>query len=206
MAEHFGVNTTALITDMDQPLGQMVGNANEIEESLQVLAGTGPEDVKQLTLSLAAEALVAAGSDADLETARGRLQSFLDNGEATRKFRQMVATQGGELSVKRPLADPHRVLAQESGFVNRINSERLGNALVRMGGGRKKMGDRIDHSVGIQMEARIGDRIEPGQSLAVVFCPAEKRNGVIELIQSSFGITPVGCDPPPLIKERISID
>jgi thymidine phosphorylase len=191
---------------MHQPLGNMVGNANEIEESLQVLQGKGPADVTELTLALGAEGLVSAGVETDLQSARSRLQTMLENGDAFRKFQEMVAAQGGDLSVERPLAEPHRIRARESGYVNRINSERLGHALVEMGGGRKVLGDRIDPSVGMQMQARIGDRIEEGQPLAVAFCPPDKLGVAEELIESSFGITPAGCEPITLIKERIKLD
>lgn len=203
VANQFGVKTTALITDMNQPLGKMVGNAVEIDEAIDVLKDDGPKDVVDLTLSLGAEVLVSAGEASSLEDARNRLQGLLKSGEAKKKFEAMVDAQKGMLSTKRRVAVPHPVLASESGYVNRINSDRIGLAVVEMGGGRKQMGDQIDHSVGVELLVRIGDRVEKGQALANVLCESAATGLAKELVAASIGITPVESERPKLIVETI---
>ena len=203
VANQFGVKTTALITDMKQPLGRMVGNANEVNESIEVLQGKGPEDLLELTMALGSEVLVSAGTFSDAKAARAKLELLLDDGTAMRKFESMIDAQNGNLSTKRPLGGERQVVASESGFVNRINSDRIGLALVEMGGGRKAMGDQIDHSVGIEMLVRIGDKVEKGQAVAQIFCDSPAAELAQELVLAALGITPVECEAPQLIVEAV---
>lgn len=203
VANQFGVKTTALITDMNQPLGRMVGNAVEINESIDVLNGDGPDDVVELTMQLGAEVLVSAKEATSHNEAKSRLREVLERGDALRKFEVMVDAQKGQLSTKRPIAAPQPVVATESGFVTRINSDRIGLAVVEMGGGRKLIGDSIDHSVGVELLAKIGDQVEKGQPLAHVFCESKAKELAKELVLASFGITPVASESPKLIVETI---
>ena len=203
VANACGVPTTALITDMNQPLGKHVGNANEIDESLEVLKGEGPEDVRELTLALGAEVLTSSGVENDSECAKRRLAKLLDSKLALKKFESMVDTQHGNLYQKREIGFSHPVAATESGYINRINCQRIGLAIVEMGGGRKQVGDKIEFSVGVEVLVRLGDQVEKGQKLADVFCDSKLHELGAELVASSFGITPVQQDVPELIVERI---
>lgn len=206
VANQFGVRTTALITDMNQPLGNQVGNSNEIEECIELLKGDGPADIRELVLSLGAEVLSSAGSASDFDTAKNLLEMELDQGSAIKKFEAMIAAQDGKLSRKRPLAAAHTIKASESGFVGRINSERIGRAVVEMGGGRKQIGDRIDHSVGVEVLVKIGDGVEKGQPIARVCCESKALEYAKELVSASFGFSPDSPEKPKLITETFRVE
>ncbi|MCA9083272.1 MAG: thymidine phosphorylase [Planctomycetaceae bacterium] len=167
-----GVRTSALITDMSQPLGRMCGNAVEILESIDVLKGGGPPDVRELTLQLAAELLVTSGTAAGYEKAMETARSCLDSGRAFEKFEQMVAAQGGAADFRPDVAPAHDVLSESEGIVSDVATEALGLTIIAMGGGRRKKSDSIDHSTGIEMLVRIGDPVEVGQPLARIFTKA----------------------------------
>ena len=138
-----GKKVTALITDMNQPLGTTVGNALEIQESLAILNGKGPADTQGLTLELAKRMLYLAGIKADCFQA-------LEKGSALQKFEQMVACHGGDLSAERPTAGNQIPLpAPKSGFITRCDAEAIGRAALLLGAGRAKTTDTIDHAVGL---------------------------------------------------------
>ena len=168
-----------------------------------MLNGKGPDDVVELMLMLGSEALVSAGESSSVDDAKIRLRDLLDSGDALKKFEAMVDAQKGMLSTKRRIDDPQAVVAAESGFISRINSDRIGLAVVEMGGGRKQMGDQINHLVGVELLARIGDRVEKGQKLANVFCESSSKGLAKELVAASFGITPVEPEAPKLIVETV---
>jgi len=167
--QRMGVHTTALLTDMNQPLGHMCGNANEILESIDILKGDGPDDVRELTLALAAELLVSTGIETDSTAAVRLAQQRLDDGSAYEKYQQMIVAQGGNPDAVLKLAVTHDVLAAQAGVVSAIDTEQLGTAVIVMGGGRRSMSDVIDPSVGIRMCVRLGDRVNQGQLLAQMF-------------------------------------
>jgi pyrimidine-nucleoside phosphorylase len=202
VGNRLGVKTSAVITDMNQPLGKMIGNAVEIEESLDVLRGGGPADVVELTLELGARLLVAVKVAPNSEAAIKMLAEKIRTGEALQKFAEMVNSHGGDIEAPRAMATPHPVIAQESGFISRVNTERLGLAVIEMGGGRKKLGDALDHSTGIEFLVRIGDSVEAGQPLATVFCDGGNKEYAIELVGSSVGISPTPVSAPRLIVEE----
>lgn len=165
-----GLPTTALLTDMDQPLGKAVGNAMEVNEVLECLRGQGPPEVNELTVELCAHALVDSRRCETLDDARSRLWRSIDTGAAMERFLQMVhAQQGVALAGPLPLAPMSEVVAQSDGFVASIDCQRLGQTVVEMGGGRRRVDDRIDPSVGLEILVRIGDRIERGQPLLKIF-------------------------------------
>ena len=203
VGNHLGVKTSAVITDMNQPLGRMIGNAVEIDESVDVLKGEGPEDVLELTLDLGSRLLVDVGVEPDLASAKKQLQHRITTGEALKKFEEMVKSHGGDLNVKRKVAWSNVVKASESGYVSRVNAERLGLAVIEMGGGRKQIGDELDHSTGIEFLVRIGDKIEKDQPIANVFCESAAKNYAIELVGASIGVSQSPVDPPKLIVESV---
>ncbi len=199
-----GIRTTALLTDMNQPNGRLAGNAVEVDESLEVLGGGGPNDVRDLSLALAAEVLIMTDTAADHEQARATLSEHLASGRAMSKFRAMVQAQGGDLDARRVRAPASSVAATQNGFVIAMNAELLGLAIIEMGGGRKRMGEKIDHSVGLEMLVRLGDRVERGQALAHHFALPEQREAAARLVEQAIELGPEPPLPLPLIAERIT--
>lgn len=204
--QQMGVATSALITDMDQPLGRMIGNAVEVDESVDCLQGEGPADLRELTIELCAEALVSANAATDLASARVQLAETLDSGQAFEKFREMVAAQGGDLEAKRPRAANQELLATQSGYITAIDTEQIGWAVIEMGGGRKQLGDPVDHSVGLEILVRLGDQVEAGQPLANLFVHSSESQQAEQMVR---GAVTVGDSEPPaslLIRKRIAAD
>ena len=198
-----GVPTTALVTDMNQPLGRMAGNAVEVNESIDLLRGAGPADLIEVTLELGAELLVLAKRETTLHAARSRLRTAINSGAGLEKFREMVAAQGGDLDAPRPVAPAHELLSTQAGYVAAIDTERLGHVIIELGGGRKKLGDVLDHSVGLEMLVRLGDEVEVGEPLLRIFAQPEAAAKVRPELLSAITITDNRVDPRPLIVERI---
>jgi pyrimidine-nucleoside phosphorylase len=198
-----GVKTTALLTDMNQPLGRMAGNLVEVHEAIAVLKGRGPTDVWEATRELGVELLVSAGIATDAEAARTQLLHEIESGRALAKFREMVAAQGGNLDQLSPAGKGVSVTASRAGFVGEIETERLGIAIIELGGGRKRMGDPIDHAAGLEMFVRVGDPVKRGQRLARLFGPDDKVADVKRLVADSIDIRKSSREALPLIAERI---
>ena len=199
-----GIRTRALLTDMNQPLGRAVGHAVEVKECLDLLRGKiddGARPVLDLSIELAAHMLVLARVDESLDAARARLQRALDSGAALERFRQNVEAQGGE---PRVCDDPDRFLplaresvkveSPRSGFVTSINTTEVGHAIAAIGGGRVRVEDSIDPSVGFITEVKIGDRLKAGEAIGAVQCKdAVKGSEAAALIQAAYN---VGDEPP----------
>ncbi len=196
-----GVKTTALLTDMNQPLGRMVGNAVEVSESMDVLEGGGPRDVVDIVIALGAELLVLAGLQPDTRRSAAMLQEKIANGSAMEKFREMVAAQGGHLETTRPVAPPHEIGAEKPGCVTRIDTEAIGRAVILMGGGRRKMNDPIDRSVGLEMLVRVGDVVRIHQPLVRVFSHHRDVDQIEPLVRSAVHVSEQLSEPLPLVLE-----
>ncbi|MGI9427337.1 MAG: thymidine phosphorylase [Bythopirellula sp.] len=201
--KRMGVATTALLTDMNQPLGRMVGNAVEVDETVAALEGNGPEDLLEATLALSAELLVATQRAATLGEARVKLQATIDSGAAREKLAQMVAAQGGDLEAARPVSPTTQVNSPEAGHVVSMDAERLGEAVIAMRGGRQQMGDPLDYSTGFEMLVRLGDRVEAGQPLARLFAPADVAAAGQEKLLAAIKIEDDSPTVGPLILERV---
>ena len=157
LGEAHGVRTSALITEMDQPLGRTAGNALEVVESVEVLRGTGPADVRALTLALAAEMLALAGIDADPAAA-------LDDGRALAVWREMIAAQGGDPDAALPEAAHREVVpAASTGVVTRVDARAVGVAAWRLGAGRSRKEDPVSPGAGVVCLAKAGEPVEAGQ-------------------------------------------
>lgn len=195
-----GVRTTALLTDMNQPLGRMCGNAVEVHESVDVLKGGGPEDVRLLTIELSAELLVSAGVDGSMEAARQRCVELLDNGSAFDRWCHMVRAQGGDPDTVLAVAPASELTAARAGVVSSIDTEALGLAIIELGGGRRQMGDEIDHSVGLEILVRLGDVVSAGTPLVRVF--SEHPEVVTAAIRKAITVKDVG-HAPQLIAGRL---
>lgn len=164
---------TAILTNMDQPLGTEVGNANEIQESITVLKGGGPKDIRELTLLFASEMLVLAG-EADTQEARSQAEAAITSGRALEVMARVVELQGGDPAC---IEDPslleiapnkHIIEADTDGWVTACDAYAIGTAAVRLGAGRATKEDVIDPGVGFSIRAKIGDPVVKGQPLAVV--------------------------------------
>ncbi len=202
-----GVETVALITSMEQPLGREVGNASEIRESVEVLRGGGPEDIVELTLALGEVMLELAGVDGG----RDRLLSHIDDGSAFRKLVDVARAHGGDPAVlhdtsKLAVAPEEAVIAaEEEGYVSGCDALSIGVAATRIGAGRERTDDTIDPGVGITLEAKIGDRVERGAPLARVrYRDPERWEAQRGSLEAAWEIGPDPVDPPKLVLERIS--
>src|SRR5438105_7230259 len=167
-----GRGCSALVTSMDAPLGLSVGNAVEVAESIEILRGRGPEDVRELTLRLGVEMLLAGDAAPDVPTARQRLEAALVDGSALRRFAQIVEAQGGDAAV---IEDPRRlpqpgavreVRADRSGVLAMLDAEQVGLAAVELGAGRTRQEDRVDPAAGLLLRKRVGDEVRAGEVIA----------------------------------------
>lgn len=195
-----GVPTRALLTDMGCPLGRAVGNAVEVQEALEVLAGGGPPDVVELTLRLAAEMLELAGIDGE-DPAQA-----LRDGTAMDRFARLVAAQGGDLSKPLPIGGhSETVTATRGGTMGDIDAMAVGLAAWRLGAGRSRPGARVQHGAGIRIHRRPGEPVAAGETLFTLYTETPERFGpaLVEL----DGAFSVGDDPPTpraLIIDRIT--
>lgn len=197
-----GVTTCALITDMTQPLGQMVGNACEVEESIEVLQGGGPSDVRELSIELASRILLNTHRESTLDDARIRLTRLIDRGSAMERFERMVTEQGGNLSAPRPLGAALTANASSDGYLRALDGQLLGQSIIAMGGGRKVQSDRIDFSVGLKVLCRIGDKIEQNQPILEILCSDRaKCEQAMVFIERAIEIGDSPITPVPLWRE-----
>lgn len=194
-----GVRTTALLTSMDVPLGRTVGNALEVRESIDVLAGRGPSDVVDLTVALAEEMLRLSGiSDADPAEA-------LRDGRALGVWRRMIRAQGGDLDAPLPTAaHTNQLFCTADGYLGRLDARQVAVAAWRLGAGRARKEDAVALGAGIELHAKPGDRVSAGQTLMTLH--ADDPSLFERAFQALDGVTTVEAKPPatrPLILDRI---
>ena len=197
-----GVNTVALLTNMQTPLGLTAGNALEVRESVEVLAGGGPPDVLELTLVLAREMLAAAGRG-DVDPA-----DALRDGRAMDVWRRMVVAQGGDPSAPLPVArETHQILAPGTGVLTQLDALKVGIAAWRLGAGRARKEDVIQAGAGIEMHAKPGAVLRAGDPLMTLHTDTPERfDRAIEALDGAYFIAPEGSRPDllPLVIDRIS--
>ncbi|WP_445515080.1 thymidine phosphorylase [Streptomyces sp. NEAU-174] len=197
-----GVRTTALLTDMSTPLGRTAGNALEVRESVEVLAGGGPADVVELTLALAREMLDAAGlKDADPAKA-------LADGSAMDHWRRMIAAQGGDPDAPLPVAREHHVLhAESTGVLTRLDAYAVGLAAWRLGAGRARKEDPVQAGAGIELHAKPGDHITAGQPLLTLHTDTPSAFPyALEALADAIDYAPANTEftTNPIVLERIA--
>ena len=208
--ERMGKKMVALITNMDQPLGRMVGNAMEVAECIEVLHGGGPDDLRELCLHLAAWMFHLGGKAKTVAEGKVLASEIIASGKAFERFRQMVELQGGDVSV---IDDPSRlpstdcrveVRSASAGFVSAIACEDVGTACVILGGGREKKEDTVDPAVGIMVHKKIGDRVAAGEAVYTIHCHSEASAGrAKKLLEESYTISAVPAHKPSLIHRVI---
>lgn len=210
-----GVRTEALITDMNQPLGRAVGNSVEVRECIEILRGEaapGALPVLNLSVELAARMVMLSGLESSLDEARDSVRRTLDSGEALEKFRANVEAQGGD---PRVCDDPSQFLpltenafkveSPRSGFIARTDATEIGQAVAAAGGGRVRIDDQIDPTVGFMAELKIGDRLEAGDVIGWVYCQDQnKGRETAARIQAAYKIEDMSVTAPELVKEVIS--
>ena len=203
LGKRAGVNTRALITAMDVPLGLTAGNALEVRESVEVLAGGGPEDIVELTLVMAREMLDAAGIKATMDPA-----DALKNGSAMDVWRQMISAQGGDPDAKLPVArEQHVVTAESSGEIIEMNAMAVGISAWRLGAGRSRQGEAVQAGAGIEIHAKPGEQIKAGDPLFTLHTDESPRfERALEVLQGAVRISSTGekVERLPLILEKIT--
>jgi thymidine phosphorylase len=199
LGEAAGVRTVALVTAMDRPLGRAAGNAVEVAESVEVLAGGGPADVIELTLALAREMLAGAGRE-DVDPAEA-----LADGRAMDVWRRMIAAQGGDPDAPLPKpAETHVVTAPASGTLTRLDAYAIGVAAWRLGAGRARKEDPVSAAAGVVWTAGVGDRVTAGQPLLEL--QTDDANRIPRALEALEGAIGVDTDdrPLPLILDRVT--
>jgi len=198
--ERMGKQVVALITDMDQPLGCMVGNALEVVEVVEVLRGQGPQDLRELCLELAGWMLRLGGIAETVEEGKQRSEKLISSGEALARFRQMVELQGGDphaIDDPRTLPQTQHTMtlsSPKSGYISSMQCEQIGTACVVLGGGRERKEDSVDPAVGIALYKKVGDAVFAGEPLATIHYNSENRaDSARQLLEASYQID----DSPP---------
>ncbi|WP_273852196.1 pyrimidine-nucleoside phosphorylase [Guptibacillus spartinae] len=210
IGKNLGRNTVAVISDMSQPLGFEVGNANEVREACQVLQGENIEDLRLLSLELASHMTVIAGAFDDFDTAYKTLEENLQNGKAFESFRTLVQAQGGDVSViddlsKLPKAKYEiEVSAQQDGYVTEIDAESVGVAAMYLGAGRATKDDLINHGVGITLKKKVGDKVEKGEALVVLHSDSEDAEDSVKKINEAYTLSKDAIEKPQLIYKVIN--
>jgi len=207
IAQRMGKKAVALITDMEQPLGRMAGHSLEVIESIEVLKGNGPSDLRELSVELSAWMFYLGERTASVEEGRALAEKMIATGQALEKFRQGIALQGGDARVTDdnsllPLAC-HRedIVSPKAGYIRDTDCLQFGIALAMLGGGREKKEDSIDHGVGLEFHKRIGDRIAAGEKLVTIYYNAqEKLAEARKKIASSFTFGETAPAPRALIR------
>lgn len=204
--ERMGKQVVALITDMDQPLGKMIGNALEVVEVVDVLRGAGPEDLRGLCLHLGGWMLYLGGVCKSVAEGNQISAQLISSGKALERFQKMIELQGGDASVvddlKRLPQAQHtsQVVSPQSGFVSSMQCEQLGTACVILGGGRERKEDSVDPAVGFVLHKKVGDWVEAQEPLATIYYnSAAKAERAHQLIAESVGVS----EAPPAMKRPL---
>jgi pyrimidine-nucleoside phosphorylase len=203
-----GLQCMAVISDMNQPLGNKIGNALEIEESIDVLKGKGPADLTELVLTLGSYMVVMGGKAKTPEAARQLLEQTIADGTAYDRFKAMVVAQGGDPRVM----DDYQVMpqakyqipypAKRDGVVTKLAADEIGTASMLLGGGRQKADDELDYSVGIELHHKLGDTVKAGEPLLTIYSNRQEIGDVEQLLDESIEVSDHG-EQPTLIHEII---
>jgi len=205
IGELAGRQVVTLLGDMNQPLGEAVGNALEVKEALQTLQGGGPQDFRDHCLEVAGQMLLLGKRASSLEQARALAARSLQDGSAFEKFMQLVQAQGGDIST---LQDPSKlpqapwveeIPAPRSGFVHAAQARAIGQAAVLLGAGRAKKGDSIDHAVGFLIHKKVGQAVVAGEPLFSIHARSQAQaQPARQTVLQAFQISDEPCPPLPL--------
>jgi pyrimidine-nucleoside phosphorylase len=211
IGNHVGRRTMAVISDMSQPLGYAIGNALEVKEAIDTLIGKGPDDLTELCLTLGSHMVYLAKKASSLSEARELLEKAMQDGSALEKFKVFLESQGGDASI---VDDPSKLpqakyivelKATEAGFVSEIVADQIGTAAMLLGAGRATKESTIDLAVGLVLRKKVGDQVQAGESLVLIYSNFENVTEVKEKLLESIKISPEKVKPPTLIYEEIII-
>ncbi|PSJ31416.1 thymidine phosphorylase [Peptostreptococcus russellii] len=207
IGNRLGRNTMAMITDMNQPLGNTIGNALEVEEAVETIKGEGPKDFTELCMC-AGEIMLMQGNVANTkEEARKMLEEAISSGRAYEKFLQMVEAQGGNVEqIKNTKLLPQskfvtEMKAKEAGYISNIHSQQLGILAMHLGAGRATKEDPINYAVGLKMNSKKGDKIAQGDLLCTVYHDEELKPEWIEHFYDTFIYSETPVDAIPIVEE-----
>jgi pyrimidine-nucleoside phosphorylase len=210
LGHEYGRRVAVLFTRMEEPLGEAVGNAIEVVESVAVLRGAGPPDVRTLVLELAAEMLVLGGLAGDLATGRSAAARALSSGAALETFARMVAAHGGRLAIEHPSCGLElapvvaRLAAPRDAFLEGVDGWEIGMALVDLGGGRQRKEAAIDPAVGLRWRVRVGQRCQAGDVVAEVLArPGQDTSAVLHRLGAAVAWGDEAPAPPALVLDRL---
>jgi pyrimidine-nucleoside phosphorylase len=203
-----GMNCMAIISDMNQPLGNAIGNALEIKESIDLLKGQAPADITDLVLTLGSHMVVMSGKADDLKTARAMCEKTIEDGSALKKFGDMIAAQGGDRNViDHPEIMPQAkykipLPAKTDGVVSKVEADEMGIAGMLLGGGRQKADDKLDYAVGIMMNKKVGDAVKAGDTLLTIYSNRENVDDIKQMLYDNIEISD-SAEPITLIHETV---
>ncbi len=206
----FNKKMVALLTDMNQPLGLKIGNSLEVEESIDVLKGKGPEDLTELSFQLAAYMILLSGKCPSLKASQALVKKVIQNGDALKKWREIIVQQGGDPRVIEdfkflPQAKFRDSLKSEkSGYIKKLDAKKIGVAASLLGAGRNRVEDAIDPAVGFTLHKKTGDFVERGEALLTLHYNNEKKRELAQHeLEGVFLVSSKKKKPTPLIKEVI---
>ncbi|MGA9467507.1 MAG: pyrimidine-nucleoside phosphorylase [Exiguobacterium marinum] len=205
IGKNVGRKTVAVITDMDQPLGFEIGNANEVKEAIEVLSGKEVEDLKTIALTIAGHMAVLGDFYPTFEEAYADLEKRIADGHALEVFRKFIEAQGGDASLvddvtKLPQASYEATfVAKEAGYVESIIADEVGVAAMLLGAGRATKEDKIDFAAGITLEKKVGDRVEAGDVIAVLRSNIEDMSSAVERLDHAYTIGATKPEARPLV-------
>lgn len=202
--------TVCIVTNMDQPLGKMVGNTLEVIESIEALKGNMQEDVKNVVLELGAYILKLDGKGDNIEENKKLIQSAINNRSAYKKFLELVKNQGGDISY---IEDTEKfekakykipVISKQNGYIEKLNAEEVGKIAMHLGAGRIRKEDNIDYAVGIELVKKVGDKIDKNENLAYIYANDEEKGyKAVEQLRKTYQIGEQKVDKIPDILEII---
>ncbi len=213
IGHHMGRETIAILTSMEQPLGYAIGNSLEIEEAIQTLKGNGPEDLTELSITLASYMVLLAKEADSIDAARERVLHQLQSGEALNKFKEFIIAQGGD---PRVITDTDllpkaayglEILAPENGYIQSIKTDDIGIAALMLGAGRENKDSHIDLAAGIIMKKKIGDQVFKGEPIATLYTNKEDiLIKVQDVVLNAISLTNDAVEQPKLIKAIVMRD
>ena len=208
IGQQVGLDCKAIISDMNQPLGNKIGNALEIEETIDLLKGQGPADLLELVLTLGSYMAVMGGKATDSEQGRAKLLQTIEDGSALAKFKQVVIEQGGDARV----IENYTVMpqakykiayqAKRSGVLAKLTADEIGKAAMVLGGGRQQAEDQLDYAVGIELHKKLGDPVETGEPILTIYSNQPEIQDALALLDDGIEISDQ-VEVPDLIHEVI---
>jgi pyrimidine-nucleoside phosphorylase len=192
IGKNAGRSMTAILTDMDEPLGCAVGNQLEVIEAINTLKGNGPKDLTDICLEIGSYLVLDAGVANSLEEAKNLLKTQISNGKAFEKFVELIEEQNGDASYIKDLTkfiaanDVIPVISDKEGYITYINALEIGVSSMLLGGGRETMDDIIDPNVGVVLVKKIEDYVKPGDVLAYVHSNGKNTNLVLERVKNAY--------------------